>query len=71
MEDVKPEDKRFSNIENTVRFQPEKGPTMAQVTLKCCTDKNFGAMVEDVLDCFHFPLNVKVDFSYKYNSKKR
>ena len=44
---------------------------MAQVTLKVCSDKNFGSMVEDVLDCFHFPLQVKVDFSYKYNSKKR
>ena len=69
--DVKPEDKSFLNIVNKVRFQPEKSPTSAQVTLKTCADKNFGDMVEDVLDCFYLPLRVKVDFYYKYNSKKR
>ena len=69
--DVKPEDKSFLNIVNKVRFQPENSPTSAQVTLKTCADKNFGDMVEDVLDCFYLPLRVKVDFYYKYNSKKR
>lgn len=44
---------------------------MAQITLKCCADRYFGNMVEDVLDCFYFPLRIKVDFSYKYNSKTR